>query len=93
MGDTGPWPLVGARCDWYTVPTALFLPIIGGVFVAENLSAILQVFSFTRGNGFYGWLLYTTIMSCVMSESKVCSLVVSILLALLAYGYRIGSTN
>jgi len=47
MGDTGSLAL-GAALGGLTVfsRTELFLPIIGGVFVAETLSVIIQVISF-----------------------------------------------
>lgn len=47
MGDTGSLAIgTGLACLALTTNTALLLPIIGALFVAETISVILQVFSF-----------------------------------------------
>lgn len=47
MGDTGSLALGGALCGMALFgQLTLFLPIVGGVFVAETLSVIIQVVSF-----------------------------------------------
>ena len=57
MGDTGALALGGALgAIGILSRTALFLPIIGGIFVAEKLSVILQVLSYkTTESGSY-WM-------------------------------------
>lgn len=52
MGDTGSLAIgAGLACLALTTNTALLLPIIGGVFVIETLSVILQVASFRLFGG------------------------------------------
>jgi phospho-N-acetylmuramoyl-pentapeptide-transferase len=96
MGDTGALALGGALgAIGILSHTALFLPIIGGIFVAENLSVILQVFSFkTRGKRILRMApLHHHYELGGLSESKVVIRfwIVGILLALLGLaGYKIG---
>lgn len=96
MGDTGALALGGALgAIGILSHTALFLPIIGGIFVAENLSVILQVFSFkTTGKRIMRMApLHHHYELGGLSESKVVIRfwIVGILLALLGLaGYRIG---
>jgi phospho-N-acetylmuramoyl-pentapeptide-transferase len=52
MGDTGSLAIgTGLACLALTTNTALLLPIIGALFVAETLSVILQVLSFRLFGG------------------------------------------
>jgi phospho-N-acetylmuramoyl-pentapeptide-transferase len=52
MGDTGALAIgAGLACLALTTNTALLLPIIGALFVAETLSVILQVASFRLAGG------------------------------------------
>lgn len=96
MGDTGALALGGALgAIGILSRTALFLPIIGGVFVAENLSVILQVFSYkATGKRILRMApLHHHYELGGLSESKVVIRfwIVSILLALLGLaGYKIG---
>ena len=49
MGDTGSLALGGAIAGFAVfTKTELLLPLLGGVFVAEALSVIIQVISFKR---------------------------------------------
>lgn len=95
MGDTGSLAL-GAALGSVTIlsRTALFLPIIGGVFVAEALSVIIQVVSFRYAGRrvFKMSPLHHHYELSGMAESKlvVRFWIVAALLALLGLaGYRI----
>ena len=96
MGDTGALALGGALgAIGILSRTALFLPIIGGIFVAENLSVILQVFSYkTTGKRILRMApLHHHFELGGIKESKVVIRfwIVGILLALLGLaGYKIG---
>ncbi|NLY90766.1 MAG: phospho-N-acetylmuramoyl-pentapeptide-transferase [Firmicutes bacterium] len=96
MGDTGALALGGALgAIGILSRTALFLPIIGGIFVAENLSVILQVLSFkATGKRILRMApLHHHYELGGLSESKVVIRfwIVGILLALLGLaGYKIG---
>ena len=96
MGDTGALALGGALgAIGILSRTALFLPVIGGIFVAENLSVILQVLSYkTTGKRVLRMApLHHHYELGGLSESKVVIRfwIVGILLALLGLaGYKIG---
>ncbi len=96
MGDTGSLALGAALGSIGILSrTALFLPIIGGIFVAEALSVIIQVLSFkTTGKRVLRMSpLHHHYELGGMLESKVVIRfwVVGILLALLGLaGYKIG---
>jgi phospho-N-acetylmuramoyl-pentapeptide-transferase len=96
MGDTGALALGGALgAIGILSRTALFLPIIGGIFVAENLSVILQVLSYkTTGKRILRMSpLHHHYELGGLSESKVVIRfwIVGILLALFGLaGYKIG---
>ena len=52
MGDTGSMAIGGAIGAFAVMTkTELLLLLIGGIFVVEALSVILQVFSFSTGGG------------------------------------------
>jgi len=96
MGDTGSLSLGAALSTIGLLSrTALFLPIIGGIFVAENLSVIIQVFFFrTTGKRVLRMSpLHHHYELGGMTESKIVIRfwIVGILLALLGLaGYKIG---
>ncbi len=96
MGDTGSLSLGAALGTIGLLSrTALFLPIIGGIFVAENLSVIIQVFFFrTTGKRVLRMSpLHHHYELGGMTESKIVIRfwIVGILLALLGLaGYKIG---
>ncbi len=96
MGDTGSLALGGALgAIGILSRTALFLPIIGGIFVAESLSVIIQVLFFkaTGKRVLRMSPLHHHYELGGMLESKVVIRfwIVGILLALLGLiGYKIG---
>ena len=63
MGDTGSLVGSGLAALALTTSTHLLLPIIGGLFVMETVSVILQIVCSVvlTGNGSSGWRRSTTI--------------------------------
>ena len=74
MGDVGSLALGGAMARVAVlIKQELLLPFIGGIFVVEALSVILQVGSFKcAASGFFAWRRCIIILNCAgWKESKI----------------------
>ena len=75
MGDTGSLSLGGSLAAIaIIVKHEIVLAIIGGLFVLETVSVIIQVVSFKlTGKEFLKWLLYTIILKKRMGRVNNCN--------------------